>query len=144
MRYIVWATVAFNTVMISTPKKLKTAAIHIALRTSIDRVETQVAMAFGASVQPFTKITPNVSTVVAKKTGFVNWLEKSPNEMVMHDILSVLRPSRPMQFLCSYYNMHKSFFDCSNSLVFEIRQRFFFAVKAVPSYFIAFVFLFLR
>jgi hypothetical protein len=45
-------------------------------------------MAFGASVQPFTRITANVSAVVTEKTGFDNRLKKSPIEMVMYDILS--------------------------------------------------------
>jgi hypothetical protein len=36
----------------------------------IDLVETQVAMAFGASVHPFTRITPSTSTTVINKAGF--------------------------------------------------------------------------
>jgi hypothetical protein len=58
----------------------------------MDRVETQVAMAFGASVHPFTKITPKVRRVVTKKTGFVKWVKNSSSDTVMHDILSVNRP----------------------------------------------------
>jgi hypothetical protein len=45
---------------ISTPRKLKIADIKIALPTVKQRVVTQVAMALGASVKPFTKITPRV------------------------------------------------------------------------------------
>jgi hypothetical protein len=35
----------------------------------IHLVTTQVAMAFGASVQPFTKMTPMVSKIAIKSTG---------------------------------------------------------------------------
>ena len=67
MLEMVEATDALMCVMMSTPKKLKTAAITRADRTRMHRVVTQVAMALGASVQPFTKITPNVrSTVIAR------------------------------------------------------------------------------
>ena len=58
-------------VMVSTPKKLNTAAINMALRAPMDRVETQVAMAFGASVHPLTKITPKVKTTVIDSEGIV-------------------------------------------------------------------------
>jgi len=46
------------------------AAITIAFLGSIDRVDTQVAMAFGASVHPFTKITPRVKTTMMSSAGF--------------------------------------------------------------------------
>ncbi len=58
-------TVSF--VMNNTPKKLKTAAMSTALRADIDRVETQVAIALGASVQPLTRITPIVKITVMSK-----------------------------------------------------------------------------
>ncbi len=45
------------------------AAITIAFLGSIDRVDTQVAMAFGASVHPFTKITPRVKTTMMSSAG---------------------------------------------------------------------------
>jgi hypothetical protein len=70
MRYIVSATVALIIVITNTPKKLRTAAIIIALPGLMDRVETQVAIAFGASVQPLTKITPKVNSVTTSKGGF--------------------------------------------------------------------------
>ena len=57
-------------VITRTPRKLKTAAIKMALRALIARVETQVAMALGASVQPFTSTTPSVSATVTARTGF--------------------------------------------------------------------------
>jgi hypothetical protein len=53
----------------NTPKKLNTAAIKIAFLAVIERVETHVAMAFGASVQPFTNMTPNVRTAVINRGG---------------------------------------------------------------------------
>jgi hypothetical protein len=67
---MVWATVALTKVIRNTPKKLKTAAIKIAARGPIERVETQVAMAFGASVHPLTKITPKVNIVIMTSAGF--------------------------------------------------------------------------
>jgi hypothetical protein len=63
------ATFAFTIVMTNTPKKLNTAAIKIAFFAVIERVETHVAMAFGASVQPLTNITPNVRTAVINRGG---------------------------------------------------------------------------
>jgi hypothetical protein len=66
---MVCATVALTKVITSTPKKLKTVAINIAFLGLIALVETQVAMALGASVQPFTKITPKVSTTIVKNAG---------------------------------------------------------------------------
>jgi hypothetical protein len=55
--------------MTRTPIKLKIAAIITAALGPIDRVETQVAIAFGASVHPFTKITPSTRIVVINKAG---------------------------------------------------------------------------
>ena len=37
-----------------------------------DLVDTQVAIAFGASVQPFTNITPSVNSVIINNAGFAN------------------------------------------------------------------------
>ena len=48
------------------------AAMITAERTRMHRVVTQVAIALGASVQPLTKITPNVSNVVTNRAGFEN------------------------------------------------------------------------
>ncbi len=71
-------TLAPIMLMNSTPKKLKNAAIKIAALGLIARVETQVAIALGASVHPFTKITPSVSSTVTRKIGFADsWLKKS-------------------------------------------------------------------
>ena len=66
---MVEATELLIWVMINTPKKLKSALIHMALRTPIQRVVTQVAMALGASVQPFTNMTPSVSKTEMSMTG---------------------------------------------------------------------------
>jgi hypothetical protein len=52
-----------------TPKKLKIAAIIIAERAEMERVETHVAMALGASVHPLTKITAKVRIVVINNMG---------------------------------------------------------------------------
>ena len=64
------ATALFSCVMIKTPKKLNAALIKIAPRTLRQRVVTQVAIAFGASVQPFTKITPSVKRTIMQRMGF--------------------------------------------------------------------------
>ena len=69
MFFIVIATFELISVITRTPKKLHTAAITIAFPTSIHLVETHVAIALGASVHPFTKITPSVSTTDIKSAG---------------------------------------------------------------------------
>jgi len=71
MLLIVDATELLICVITKTPRKLNPALIRIAALTGIHLVATQVAMAFGASVQPFTKITPNVRTTVINSTGFL-------------------------------------------------------------------------
>jgi hypothetical protein len=75
---MVKATCLFIIVIINTPKKLSLAAIITADLAEIALVETQVAIAFGASVQPFTRITPIVSIAVIRRAGLaINWLIKS-------------------------------------------------------------------
>ena len=64
------ATVLLIAVISKTPKKLKIAAIRIACLGRMARVEKQVAMAFGASVQPLTRMTPKVKTTVTASAGF--------------------------------------------------------------------------
>ena len=71
------ATVLLSMVITNTPKKLNTAAIRIAGRGPIARVETQVAMALGASVQPFTRMTPKVSSTVISNAGFCSICPKN-------------------------------------------------------------------
>ena len=68
---MVEATVALIMVMTTIPAQLHTAAMTIATLTSRDLVDTQVAMALGASVIPFTQMTPKVSNTVINKAGFV-------------------------------------------------------------------------
>ena len=67
---MVIATDALSAVITSTPKKLNTAAMTIAFRTPMARVETQVAIAFGASVHPLTRITPSVRNEATNRVGF--------------------------------------------------------------------------
>jgi hypothetical protein len=76
MLLIVIATLLFTIVIKKTPRKLKKAAIRIACLGLIARVEMQVAIAFGASVQPLTKITPMVRITVTNKAGFAktSWI----------------------------------------------------------------------
>lgn len=96
---MVWATVAFKSVITRTPRKLKKAAIKIAARGLMERVETQVAMALGASVQPLTKITPKVRITVTTRPGLESiWDTKSgaiPSWLVL--------PSLNMKFLYFIY-----------------------------------------
>ena len=66
---IVSATVALSSVMTNTPRKLNSAAMRIAAFGGIHLVTTQVAMALGASVQPFTNITPSVRVTAIKSNG---------------------------------------------------------------------------
>jgi hypothetical protein len=70
------------------PRKLKTVAIRIAEFGDMDRVDTQVAMAFGASVQPFTIITPVVSRDTIKSGGLlVRELIKSAKLILINNSL---------------------------------------------------------
>ena len=68
---IVCATVELTMVITSTPRKLKTAAIRIAGFALMARVETQVAIALGASVQPLTIITASVRSAVMASAGLL-------------------------------------------------------------------------
>lgn len=74
----------FIKVITRTPKKLKTAAMSIANLGEMERVEIQVAIALGASVQPFTNITPRVKRTVILNVGLaISWLIKSCNETLI-------------------------------------------------------------
>ena len=53
----------------------------MALRTRIHRVVMHVAIALGASVQPFTKITPNVNNTVMHKIG----LDETPSRNALKE-----------------------------------------------------------
>ena len=77
-------------VITSTPRKLNMAAMMMALGARMERVETQVAIAFGASVQPLTRMTPSVSTTVMASIGLLNtWERKSVREIVIvHSVLT--------------------------------------------------------
>jgi len=68
---MVSATLELMVVITKTPRKLKIAAMMIALFGFIERVEIQVAMAFGASVHPLTVIVPRVSITVITRGGLV-------------------------------------------------------------------------
>ena len=81
---MVSATLALKAVITTTPRKSQSAAIRMALRGCIARVETQEAIALGESVQPLTKITPNVSkTVIVKGRFVVNCVRKSEKVIVI-------------------------------------------------------------
>jgi BioD-like phosphotransacetylase family protein len=68
---MVKATFLLTRVMMKTPKKLKTAASRMASFGLMARVEMQVAIEFGASVQPFTRITPVARMTVMSKAGLL-------------------------------------------------------------------------
>jgi hypothetical protein len=70
-----------------TPIKLKTADMNIALPTLIHRVVTQVAIAFGASVKPFTNITPRVRS----KDVIVNGEAPVKNPVMLTSYLSFFK-----------------------------------------------------
>lgn len=57
---------------------------------AMDRVDTHVAIAFGASVQPFTKITPKVNTTMIKRIGFVWMLSIKSENVIVIDCTSTL------------------------------------------------------
>jgi hypothetical protein len=70
--------------MTNTPKKLNTADIIIASCGCRALVDTHVAIALGASVHPFTKITPKVNITVIVRVGFIiSWCKKSLNSTVI-------------------------------------------------------------
>ena len=78
-------------VMTNTPAKLHTAAMIIAASTFSERVDTQVAMAFGASVQPFRKMTHSVRNTVIITAGLdVTCCQKNEND---RSIIFLILPS---------------------------------------------------
>jgi hypothetical protein len=86
---MVSATLAFIIVITKTPRKLNTAAIYTADCGPIALVETHVAIALGASVQPFTKITHKVNTTVISRAGLsINCFRNSAKEIVIEYLLS--------------------------------------------------------
>ena len=84
MLKMVCATADVTNDTASKPKKLQIAAIRTARLGFMARVETTVAMALGASVAPFTTMTPMVSRVTATRTG----LEASPAMNVAHSMVT--------------------------------------------------------
>ena len=84
------ATEAFTAVITRTPRKLNTAAITMAFRALMALVETQVAIAFGASVQPLTRITPSVKTVDTISIGLWHICSQNSGNPIVIPRLSVL------------------------------------------------------
>lgn len=66
---MVSATDLLIIVITNTPRKFINAAIAIARFGSIDLVDITVAIAFGASVHPFTRMTPRVRRTVINNAG---------------------------------------------------------------------------
>jgi len=86
-------------VITNTPKKLKTAAIRIADRTDIERVETHVAIALGASVQPLTRITPIISKDVINKIGLEIACDKKSEK-----VIAIISPVSIFYFTSQLFN----------------------------------------
>ena len=72
-------------VIIRTPRKLNIAAIMMALDAFIDLVETHVAIALGASVHPFTRITPSVNSTVTISKGLLTDCEIKSGKLIIID-----------------------------------------------------------
>ena len=80
---MVLATALVNTDTTSRPRKLHTAAMTMAGRGFIERVDTTVAMALGASVAPLTTMTATLSKVTASIRGSLTTpIRKVPNSTV--------------------------------------------------------------
>ena len=71
MPKMVCATAGEIADMTSKPTKLQIAAMMMARRGFMARVDTAVAMALGASVAPFTMMTPMLSRVTTIKSGLL-------------------------------------------------------------------------
>ena len=69
MLKMVCATAAVNRDSTSKPRKLQTAAMTMANFGFMARVDTTVAIALGASVAPFTTMTPMFNRVTTTKIG---------------------------------------------------------------------------
>ena len=63
------ATELFMNVIINTPARLHIAAVNTAFLMESVLLQTQLTMALGASVHPFTNITPSVSRVAVSIGG---------------------------------------------------------------------------
>ena len=70
---IVSATAVEMRVIATRPMKLQTTLMPIAALTPMERVPTGSAIAFAASVAPFTKIVPRTSTITTARKGF-DWM----------------------------------------------------------------------
>ena len=82
---MVMATVEFTMVITTTPAQLHTAAITMARFTSSDLVDTQVAMAFGASVIPLTQMTPRVSKDCNQQCRICHQLPQEKGKRHVHN-----------------------------------------------------------
>ena len=92
---IPWPIVAATAVPDITPARLKTEAMAIAWRGDKERVPTTVAMALGASVQPFTNSAPRISKRTATSSRLI--------------VLSVGRVSLPSHCLLPSVQLPKTF-----------------------------------
>ena len=68
------------------------AAMMMAWRGFMARVDTTVAMALGASVAPLTMITPTLSRVTTARTGFDTSSERKRVHSMVTEVLPRGRP----------------------------------------------------
>ena len=103
------ATLAFHEAIRAKQAKLKKAAIRIAFFSSIPPDATRDAIAFGASVAPFTKIVPKTKKVVTWRGGFpASLFKNSPNDNpdISGNIAIVIFPlSTGSPAATSYFNI---------------------------------------
>ena len=97
MLKMVWATAAVTSETSNSPRKLQMAAMRMAALGRIARVETTVAMALGASVAPFTTITPMLSRVTATKTGFDASSAKKTAQSMVTTSLPTMRTRQKLE-----------------------------------------------
>lgn len=114
--------------IINTPAKFITAASIMAFLGLMARVDMQVAMAVGASVQPFTRITPEMSITERLMAGLVNsmWI-KSDRRNIHHSSNAVIF-ILPMAVSKGIFNeplkVVNSFAICSFSAIMSERMAF--------------------
>ena len=87
MEKMVWATAVETSDTSKSPRKLNTAAMIMACRGFMALVETAVAMALGASVAPFTMITPILSRVTTRRMGFCISSERKKVHSIVTEFL---------------------------------------------------------
>lgn len=86
----------------STPAKFNAAAIKIADFGFMEPVDTTVAIAFGASVHPFTNMTPSTRITVISKAGLSRHRPRKPHKsfnsaVIASNFIQSFLPCRRLQ-----------------------------------------------